>query len=522
MPFAHFDETAINVLLGFLAVVKPTDFKQAIGLALLACFKGGPLYDPIALLLTLAMDEGGPRTVTPEYAQRLLNSAPSGMKAPTTKAALLIVTDVSLKSNDGTADTDDRFMLLLLCYFLAIIAKIGGLHSLTVLLSARKKGPEGKKDTTSPADVAEWMRALIVKFGATVDVTCDDDSSSFSVKGIQVRVFQQQAQTTPCESHELDAAGLAAESVQLEELRAANAPLFSVLESAVRDGAPIHFAMCGPMGVDLALFLVAKKARGYSISAGTGVNSGQPGSGVTFKVQRSMRGGRVLLALAEGNVVDVGPNITRTLVTPPAILELVSHDGPEGLILSALNAFKVGGEPLIPVVACGPDGIDMAQTLSAFDFGFRIAVSNFTSFLGPAALDHLLLASDLTNIQFQYSHSLALTMVANALFAHSAPIDPATLSVSDPASSFSALSAIPMPPTLEAAIAKHIGGITTVAGLYKFIALGTDARLGALMEVWHEISQYQAIKELGVPGPVVSTATPIITPYGSLALAQPF
>jgi hypothetical protein len=79
-----------------------------------------------------------------------------------------------------------------------------------------------------------------------------------------------------------------------------------------------------------------------------------------------------------------------------------------------------------------------------------------------------------------------------------------------------------MPPTLEAAIAKHIGGITTVAGLYKFIALGTDARLGALMEVWHQISQYQAIKELGVPGPVVSTATPIITPYGSLALAQPF
>jgi hypothetical protein len=162
----------------------------------------------------------------------------------------------------------------------------------------------------------------------------------------------------------------------------------------------------------------------------------------------------------------------------------------------------------------------MAQTLSAFDFGFRITVSNFTSFLGPAALDQLLLASDLSNIQFQYSHSLALTMVVNALFAHSVPIDPATLS--DPATNFSALSAIPMPPTLEAAIAKHIGGITTVAGLYKFIALGTDARLGALMEVWHEISQYQAIKELGVPGPVVSTATPIITPYGTLALAQPF
>jgi hypothetical protein len=37
------------------------------------------------------------------------------MKAPATKAALLIVTDVSLRSNDGTADTDDRFMLLLVC-----------------------------------------------------------------------------------------------------------------------------------------------------------------------------------------------------------------------------------------------------------------------------------------------------------------------------------------------------------------------------------------------------------------------
>jgi hypothetical protein len=532
MPFVQLDDTAM--LLGFLESAKPTDFKQAIGLALLACSKGGPLYDPVALLLTLAMDEAGPRPVTNEYAQLLLNSAPSGMKAPATKAALLIVTDVSLRSNDGTADTDDRFMLLLVCYFLARVATIGNLHSLTVLLSARKKGPEGKKDTTTPADVAAWMRGLIVKFGPVVgpDVgtDVDKDESSFSVNGIDVRIFQQQSQTTPCESHELDAGSLAAPSAQLEELRYANAPFLSLLESTVRDAVPIHFALCGPIDVATALLLVQSNARGYAISADSGVNSGQPGSGVTFRQQRSNRGSLVLLALAalaKGSVVNVGPSVTRTLVTPPAILGLVTtYDDPAGVMFAALNAFKVGGSPVIPAVPLGKDGttIDKDQSRSACAFAWRITVeSNVTSFLGSEALKTMLArASEPTDIQlhFQYSTWLALTMVANFLLAHSAPIEPSVLAecIASPSSIASVVSAIPMPPTLAAAI----GGITTVAGMYKLIALCMDARLSALAEVWGLIAHLPAISELKISGPVVSTAAPIITPSGSLALAQPF
>ena len=526
MPFVHLDDSATAMFLGFLDSAKPTDFKQAIGLALLACSKGGPLYDPVALLLTLAMAEAGPRPVTNEHAQLLLNSAPSGMKAPATKAALLIVTDVSLRSNDGTADTDDRFMLLLVCYFMARIATIGNLHSLTILLSARKKGPEGKKDTTTPEDVAAWMRGLIIKFGAT-GIQVGRDESSFSVNGIEVRVFQQHSQTTPCESHELSAGDLAAPSVQLQELRHANAPFLSLLESTARDAVPIHFALCGPIDVATALLLVQNNARGYAISADSGVNSGQPGSGVTLREQRSNRGSLVLLALGNvGNVVNVDPSITRTLVTPPAILDLVTHDDPTGVMLAALNAFKVGGSPVIPAVSLCKDGatIDQDQTRSACAFAWRITVeSNVTSFLGAEALKTMLArASEPTDIHlhFPYSAWLALTMVANSLLAHSAPIEPAVLAecIADPSAIASVISAIPMPPTLAAAI----GGITTVAGMYKLIALCMDARLSALMEVWGLIAQLPAVSELKISGPVVSTATPIITPSGSLALAQPF
>jgi hypothetical protein len=80
-----------------------------------------------------------------------------------------------------------------------------------------------------------------------------------------------------------------------------------------------------------------------------------------------------------------------------------------------------------------------------------------------------------------------------------------------------------MPPSLAATVASNINGITTVAGLYKFIALGMDARLGAIMAEWNSISSSSSgIAGLAaIPAPVVSTATPIITPSG-LALAQPF
>jgi len=345
-----------------------------------------------------------------------------------------------------------------------------------------------------------------------------------------VCIFQQQSQTTPCESHELDAGSLATSSAQLEELRYANAPFLSLLESTARDAVPIHFALCGPIDVATALFLVQSNARGYAISADSGVNSGQPGSGVTFRQQRSNRGSLVLLALAKGSVVNVGPSVTRTLVTPPAILGLVTtYDDPAGVMFAALNAFKVGGSPVIPAVLLGKDGTtidqaEQAEARSACAFAWRITVeSNVTSFLGSEALKTMLArASEPTDIQlhFQYSTWLALTMVANFLLAHSAPIEPAVLAecIASPSSIASVISAIPMPPTLAAAI----GGITTVAAMYKLIALCMDARLSALAEVWGLIAHLPAISELKISGPVVSTAAPIITPSGSLALSQPF
>jgi hypothetical protein len=516
--------------LGFLAAVKPADFKQAIGLALLACSKGGPLYDPIAFLLTIAMDDAGPRPVTADYAQRLLDSAPSGMKAPATKAALLIVTDVSLRSNDGTADTDDRFMLLLVCYFLA---KIGNLHSLTVLLSARKKGPAGKKDTTTPADVVNWMCSIIAKLAPGLAVSVAADLSSFDVNGIHVSVFQQHSQTTPCVPHELDATTLAADSVQLDELRLANEPFFAVLQKSVAHQVPLHVAVCGPFGVDLALFLLRNNARGYAISVDTGVNSGQPGSGVTFEAQRSMRGG--LLLLTNCSIVNVGPSVTRESVTTPAILDLVAtYDDKEGLVLSASNAFKVACQPLVPAVpllADGADGptIDRPLALSAADFSFRITgVSNPTSFLGRTVLDSLVAQSDSDapfQLQFQYSLWLALTMVANFLLVHSAPINPTTLAhcIADPSSILPTLSALSMPPTLAAMIRNHIHGISTLAALYKFIALAMDARLDAIMQVWHDISTQPAVTDLNIPPPVVSTLPPVFdSRSGALLLSDPF
>jgi hypothetical protein len=147
--------------------------------------------------------------------------------------------------------------------------------------------------------------------------------------------------------------------------------------------------------------------------------------------------------------------------------------------------------------------------------------------LGPDALGFLVAQCadpSFPVVEFPYSHSLALTMVTGLLAAHGTPIDLATLA--DPASNFAAFSALAMPPSLAATVASNINGITTVAGLYKFIALGMDARLGAFMAEWDSISSSSSglagLPGLSaIPAPIVSTATPIITPSG-LALAQPF
>jgi hypothetical protein len=521
------------------AVVQPKDPKVAIGLSFLARGKGSPLYDPVALLATLkALSPSSPSLVptapTVGEAQAMLDSAPSGILAPATKAALVISTDVSLRSADGTADTDDRIMLVLLCYFLARLASSENVHSVTIALSARKKGSKDKRDATTPADVVQFMRERIGFFGAAVTSGLNGltgleaqgpSFASFGINGVEVRVFQLQAQTTPSPEEKLDAAGLVAQDTQIAELREANAAMFECLEAA-RHEAPIFFTGCGPIDVALALFLAEHARGGYTISFGSGVNGGD---GEKFKDQATHCGGLVLL----GAVVDIGPGVTRELVTPPGIVLLDDQKGAEA---SVKNTFKVIGSPMIT-----PVNDASADSQRATGLALRIFVSNLTSFFGREALAGLAAQCEGSTdqafpvVEFPYSHSLALTMVTGLLIAHGAVIDLATLadraSTASTASNFAALSALAMPPSLAATIKANIAGISTVAGLYKLIALGMDARLGAIMAEWHSISSISsssalsalsALKGLAaIPAPVVSTATPIITEAG-LALGQPF
>ena len=514
-----------------LSVVKPTDPKVAVGLSFLAQGKGSPLYDPVALLATLRALSSpdtptAPTALTVAEAQAMLDSAPGGIKAPVIKAALVISTDVSLRSAEGTADTDDRIMVILLCYFIARIARPGNVHSFILLLSARKKGEEGKKDATTPADVVQFMRERIGFFGTDSDASkasssslSSDSAASFEVNGVDVRVFQLQAQTSPSPSNKLDAAGLVETQQPITELREANSALFAVLEAVEAADVPIFFTGCGPIDVALAVFLAEHARGGYTISFGSGINGGD---GEQLEYQHTHCGGKVLLsalgALSGAAVADIGPSVTRVLVTPPGIVLL---DDAKGAQASAENTFKVAGSPMIARVECASDDARRATGLA-----LRIFVSNCTSFLGHSFLENAVQCADGADgsealvAQFPYSHSLALTMVVYLLVAHGAPIDPATLA--DAASNALLFSAVPMPPSLEATIKATINGISTVAGLYKFIALGMDARLGAIMAEWHSIAQLPAVSQLNLTGPVVSTAAPIITPSGSLALAQPF
>ena len=511
------------------AVVQPTDPKVAIGLSLLARGKGSPLYDPAALLATLyalsspsssenaegASALKAPTTPTTAELQAMLDSAPSGIPAPLTKAALVVSTDVSLRSTDGTSDTDDRIALILLCYVLARLAT-ANVHSVTIALCARKKGSKDKKDTTTPADVVQFMRERIAFFGTEASDGLEPPTpsfASFGVRGVEVRVFQLQAQTTPSPEEKLDAAGLVAQHKQIAELREANAAVFAFLEAA-RHEAPIYFTGCGPIGVDLALFLAEHARGGYTISFGSGVNGGD---GEDRRKQPTHCGGLVLLSSAA--IVDIGPSKTRALVTPPSIVLL---DDAKGAAAFASNTAKVAVSPMI--VSANDASADSQR---ATGLALRIFVSNCTSFLGPdtrAGLVAQCADPSFPVVEFTYSHSLALTMVTGLLAAHAAPIDLATLA--DPASNFATLSALAMPPSLAETVASNINGITTVAGLYKFIALGMDARLGAFMAEWNSISSSSSglagLSGLAaIPAPVVSTATPIITPSG-LALDQPF
>ena len=560
----------------------PEDFyKVLIGLSLVAKGKGSPLYDPVALLATLhaisaagtelletagtesagteTAGTEGPRSLRPlralralrpvtvAEAQSMLDSCPEGIPEPAVNAALVISTDVSLNSTDGTSDTDDRIMLLLLCFFLAKRCSANGavgVHSVTIVLSARKKGPKDAKDETTPDQVVQWMRERAAQFGG-VCVDGDGDGAALSVNGVDVRVFQQQAQTTPSAlasvgADSLESVGAADptvesfESVALAELRAANAALYERLGRLGRLGrlsAPLYFVGCGPIDVALASYL-AERASGYTISFDGGVNAGEEAD--LDARRHSHRGGPVLLASAALAMVNIGPSITRGLVTPPGIVAL---DDAGGVMAVAKTAFKVAGSPLV-----------------TGNLAFRIFVSNCTSFLGAPFVAELVERANAgtDTCAFPYSRSLALTMVANLMAAHGAPIDHSVLSLVIASGTHAKALSCPLPSGLARAIDANVKGIETVAALYAFIALGMDARLSAIMAEWDSITRvHDHTDPAGLTGttdatgltdttdttdpagltgltglkdvkpPVVSYAVPVFSDTG-LLLSQPF
>lgn len=492
-----------------LSATDQADLEVILGLSFVVRGKGAPLYDPVALLAlwhTLATD-GVPRKFTVAEAQQWINAAPRGIAKPVIKAAIVISTDVALNTASGpvTADTDDRTMLLILCFFLAAGHDV---HSVTIVQSARKKG-EGTKDATTPEDVVAWMRARIADFGVVTGeghVAC-----AFTVHGATVRVFEQQRQTTPSPCEKLCAEKLAEDSVQLRELLVANAAIHGHLE-AVRLEAPIYFAGCGPIDVSLALFL-ARNARGYLISFDSGVNGGYTEK---FIEQHSHCGGPVLDL--GGTMINVGPSLTRELATPPGILAL--SDDAAGIADVARNTTKVFGKPLNRVPkGPGADAVGMTT------MNFRISCSNFTSCFGSEYVRLLVATSDEPFVTAHpFAKMFALTLVSNGLLAHGAPLDRSLISacIADPASARAALADIPMPPTLARELASNIPGITTIAGLYTFLALGTDARIGAVMSEWESIVRLGLPELAGMQGPVVSSAVPILADSGALVLPMPF
>ena len=545
----------------------PEDFyKVLIGLSLVAKGKGSPLYDPVALLATLHAISGagtetagtetagteGPRSLRPlralralrpvtvAEAQRMLDSCPEGIPEPAVNAALVISTDVSLNSTDGTSDTDDRIMLLLLCFFLAKRCSANGavgVHSVTIVLSARKKGPKDAKDETTPDQVVQWMRERAAQFGGVCGDGDGDGAGALSVNGVDVRVFQQQAQTTPSALESVGAADPTVESfesVALAELRAANAALYERLGRLGRLGrlsAPLYFVGCGPIDVALASYL-AERASGYTISFDGGVNAGEEAD--LDARRHSHRGGPVLLASAALAMVNIGPSITRGLVTPPGIVAL---DDAGGVMAVAKTAFKVAGSPLV-----------------TGNLAFRIFVSNCTSFLGAPFVAELVERANAgtCTCAFPYSRSLALTMVANLMAAHGAPIDHSVLSLVIASGTHAKALSCPLPSGLARAIDANVKGIETVAALYAFIALGMDARLSAIMDEWDSITRvHDPTDPAGLTGttdatgltgltdttdpagltgltglkdvkpPVVSYAVPVFSDTG-LLLSQPF
>ena len=432
-------------------VANPTP-KCTLGLALVAKGSRPPVYDA----LTVGLCFSNAREFDAQRAQAALESlgdldrpgldAVVPALAPSGKLRVVVITDVGLRPPESdalslgdTVDTDDWVMLALLID----IVKLGNLSldHVTILLSCRKKGADGKKDRTTPEDVSTMLELR-------VGMVRRLDATTFVLGATTVRVFQQRQQTTVRATRLLTASELLGVTDDHElrrdyetamgELRAANADMLAYLRAVhcAEDQDTVVLG-CGPIDVLTAETLRACIGWTVSFADATGVNSGS----VFVDAQFSYRG--ALAFSSFGRTFDIGTRVSRGTSTTDYILDRVCDA--QMLAAVAENAEKVAGTPLLispvaPSTRTGEPSILAWQQQAVL--AWRILCSNVETLL-PHFWDAFGEARALETVSVSavgaalarvapvhahdgigmYASTFGLSFVANTLLAFGKPLD---------------------------------------------------------------------------------------------------
>lgn len=503
----------------------------ALGLALMAKGKGPPVYDA----LTVALCFSNSRKFDAASAQVALQSLATFDRArldavipelaPSGKFRVVIFTDVGLATVDGTVDTDDLVALAMTCD--VVLFGSPAFDHLTIVLSCRKKGAEGRSDRTTPEDVSAMMEAR-----------CTDvrrlDPTTFVVGPTTVRVFQQLAQKTVRPAGRLltvtemlgesDDADIKRDcEVASAELRVINKDMLAHLRSVhcAEKQDTVVFGM-GPIDVVTAETLRASV--GWTVSYGdiSGVNSGS-----VFDAQSSFRGASVFHSF--GRCFDIPTRVSRGTTTTGDILDRVC----DARMLDAvsLNAAKVAGIPML-LNPAPPSQLAEQQAILAW----RISVSNIETLL-PNFWDDMAAASDsgtldvpisvfgaavagVTQVDQKdeiglYSATFGLALVSNALLAFGKPMDvEAALSSLSTGTNVPAIIAYGDLPARVAAFAASLmprATVRTAHDLFVIATLAMSARLSYVMATAREFG----IREVSV------VPTPPTLEAGGVKIRQP-